>query len=74
MVHQLDSGMDKVHLSCPKALYDVTHYQVVTTDMESLTKILEKTTKEEGLPADEEQPLYINESEDMGSTVYYKSF
>jgi len=26
----------------------------VTTDMESLTKILEKTTKEEGLPTDEE--------------------
>ena len=31
-------------------------------DMESLTMILEKTTKEEGLPADEEQPLYIDES------------
>ena len=31
-------------------------------DMENLTKILEKATKEEGLPADEEQPLYIDES------------
>ena len=31
-------------------------------DMESLARILEKTTKEERLPADEEQPLYIDES------------
>lgn len=44
-------------------MYDIpqnTHYQVVTTDMKSLTKTLEKAIKEEGLPANKEQPLYID--------------
>ena len=31
-------------------------------DMESLTKILEKATKEEGLPGDQEHPMYIDKS------------
>ena len=30
--------------------------------MESLTKILEKATKEEGLPGDQEHPMYIDKS------------
>ena len=47
----------------PESLVAMTfYYQVVTIDMESLTKILEKTTKEEGLPADKERPFYIDES------------
>ena len=47
----------------PESLVAMTfYYQVVTIDMESLTKILEKTTKEERLPAGKERPLYIDES------------
>ena len=60
---KLDSRIDKVAtLIMPESLVAMTFCQVVTIDMENLTKILEKTTKEEGLPADEEQPLYIDES------------
>ena len=53
-------------LVMPESLIAMTfHYQVVTMDVESLTKISEKTTKEEEQPADEEQPLYIDESNNI---------
>ena len=52
---KLDSRIDKVAtLIMPESLVAMTFCQVVTIDMENLTKILEKTTKEEGLPADED--------------------
>ena len=50
-------------LVMPESLAAMTfYYYMMTMDMESLTKLLKKATKEEGQPANENQPLYIDES------------